>query len=216
MKTFKSFVKENYRPLTKEQIQARRAQVDKDIADAQAKNTNLAAQKAASEQRAAESDKMAGREWADSKIDPIQKGVDYVSTGLAATQVGKPLAAITQGFSSAIDLTQGQYADSAKRTLDAVSSAIPGSEIAKGIKTVGGAALNPLSTGIKTAITSGTKVVGDTVLKNPTTSNLFKTGIEKATEKFGQEGVKSAINISKSLTTKATTDLATNRLKRSV
>lgn len=128
-----------------------------------------------SEKIGLESDTVAGREWADENIDAVQKGTDYATTALGATQVGKPLAAGIQGISSLVDLTQGQYAQSAGRAAGAALTAIPGSEVAKvgslaakaapALKTVG-AALDPLKTavkaGVETAVKTGVpgKIVG--------------------------------------------------------
>lgn len=198
MKSFKQYIREE-RPVgpSAERI----AQVERELAAAKSKreqDPNFAAQQAAEKARAEKSDIAAGKEWADKKIDTAQKAVDYGTAALSATQVGKPAAAIMQGFSSAIDLTQGQYGDASGRALSAAVSAIPGSEALK----VGSKLASPLSTASKAAVetvagklattaagkaitTAGSKLatsVAGTLATNPATQEALKTGIQSATK----------------------------------
>jgi hypothetical protein len=209
MKTFKFYLKELTEvnppldprsPEYQQKLATNRQKVEADLASrpitAQQKQQQIN-----SEKRGLQSDTVAGREWADKNIDAVQKGTDYATTALGATQVGKPLAAGMQGISSLVDLTQGQYAQSAGRAVGAALTAIPGSEVAKlgslaaktapALKTAA-AILDPLKTAVKTGVEAVVKtgVPGKLVgsLAN-TAAQSFSSGVRDLSTNATAQGI---------------------------
>lgn len=217
MKKFKIYLRELAEPNAplnpnsqeyQQRLAANRAKVDARLASrpitAQEKQQQIN-----SEKRGLESDTKSGREWADKNIDAVQKGTDYATTALGATQVGKPLAAGIQGISSLVDLTQGQHGQAAGRAVGAALTAIPAGELGKvGLKTAQ-VALDPLKAAVKTGV--------ETVVKTGVPGRIVGGLANTASNSLAQNATAQTIgNIASKVGTKFATDQITSTVKPTV
>ena len=202
MKNFKQYLE------TLGESASTRSEVERQIEIAKQKRAQNLNYKQKEARRIETADTSAGEDWANKNIDTAQKATDYVTTGLSATQVGKPAAAIIQGLSSALDLKQNQYSDSAGRATSALVSALPGSEIVK----IGSKVVNPLSTVSKTAVSAAAGKIGNTAV-GKTVQNIGSNVAQNLSGKIATDAAKQAATqtaistVSKQVATKAASDV---------